>query len=472
MTMGRTLRLALAGCGLLVGLPAAAFAGDEEVSLKERIKQLEDQVLELRQAQSNTQGRDSELLSSQIDRYLQDQEKGSLWKDRHGGDLGKTVKSLWMTGSLRTRPEYWDNFADFSDATDDSGVQTFTRARLGIGAQLQRGAAVYLELNMPGSWGNSTTTYANDGGSAVTPMLYQAYVTGLLADKLGWDTKIGRSEMVRGNEFVLGDRDFTQGGLYFDGITLSKDYTDSKTKVDVFYAKLVEGFKGPKVDANAYLFGVYANMYDSGLEPYYLLVKNNNDVAGPGVTVRDVHTAGVRYHGNRYRDDEGGFGWDVDAAGQFSGDISYAADARVHYKMGHRGWAPKIWAQAAYAHGDKDAADTSYNPLFQDAHGRYGYSDIWFFSNLMIGGLGFEVSPTAGYTWGVSARSYHLARVPAGSGAGKSERLAMEYDLYMKHEWSANVAIEAAYAFVHWRSSNTTGLDDVQRAYVNVIVSF
>lgn len=473
MTMGRSFRLALAGCGLLVGLPATALAGDEDASLKDRIQQLEQQVQELRQELGNRPATtSSEPLSDQIDRYLQEQEKGSLWKDRHGNPLSKSVKSMWVTGSLRTRPEYWDNYIDFSDAGDDSGVQTFTRARLGIGANLDRGAAVYLELNMPGSWGDAATTYGNDGGSLVTPALYQAYATGLLADTLGWGTQIGRFEMSYGNEFVIGDGDFFQTGMYFDGARLTKDYTDSKTKVDVMYAKLVEGYKGLSPDDNVYLLGAYASMYDRGIDAYYLLVKNNNDHAGGGATVRDVHTAGVRYTGNKYRDGEGGFGWDIDAAGQFSRDWAFGVDARAHYKMGNRGWAPKIWGQLAYASGDKDPADTSYNPLFQDAHGRYGYSDLWFFSNLVVAGAGVEASPREDLVYGAAVRSYHLARTPAGSPAGKSDRLAWEFDFYVKHDWSANVAIEAAYAYVQWRSSNTTGLDDVQRAYVNVVVSF
>jgi hypothetical protein len=469
--MGRSIGLALVG-GVLVGLPATAYAGDEDASLKERIQQLEQQVNDLRRELGSRTSDSAEPLATQIDRYLQEQEKGSLWQDRNGNPLSKSVKSMWVTGYLRTRPEYWDNFTDATDAIEDTGVQTFTRARLGIGANLHQGAAVYLEMNMPGSWGDSTTTYGNDGGSVVTPMLYQAYATGLMADKLGWGTQIGRFEMSYGNEFAIGDGDFFQGGLYFDGARITKDYADSKTKVDVMFAKLVEGFKGTGPDDNVYLFGVYANMYERGMEPYYLLVKNNNDSVVGGMTVRDVHTLGIRYAGDNYKDNEGGFGWDIDAAGQFAGDWAYAFDARAHYKMGNRGWAPKLWGQFAWASGDKDPLDTSYNPLFQDVHGRFGYSDLWVFSNLIVAGLGIEGSPSEDLTYGLSGRSFHVARNVAGSPAGKADRLAWEWNFYVKHDWSANVAIEAAYAYVHWRSSNTTGLDDVQRAYINVVVSF
>ncbi len=471
MAMGRTLGLALAGCGLLASMPSVALAGDEDASLKDRIRQLEEQVEQLRSALVERGTGESRPLAEQIDRYLQEQEKGAFWRDRNGNPLSKSVSSMWITGSLRTRPEWWDNFADFSDATDDTGLQTFTRARLGIGANLSKGASVYLELNMPGSWGDSVTTYGNDGGSLVTPALYQAYAKGLLADTLGMGTQVGRFEMVYGDEYVIGDSNFSQFGMYFDGVRLSKDMGGGKNSVDIIYAKLVEGFKGSGVDDNVYLLGAYATMGEQKMDAYYLLVKNNQDAAfGTLGTVRDVHTLGVRSWGGP--ETGTGFGWNANVNAQFARDLAYSFDGTGWFRLSDSGPKPKVWGQLAYAYGDKDATDTSYIPLFQDAHGRYGYSDLWTFSNLIVAGLGFEMSPADNTTMGVSGRSYHLARVPAGSPAGKSDRLAWEWNVYVRHDWSENVAIEAAYAYVQWRSSNTTGVDDVQRAYVNVVVSF
>jgi hypothetical protein len=475
MKARKSLGLTLAGCGLLAAAPAA-FAG-EDASLQDRIQQLERQVQELKGQLGRAPAADD--LSIQVDRYLASDEKGELWRDRHGAPLSKAVKSIWIQGSARFRPEYWDNFADLTNTLDDTGLQTFTRYRLGVGANLNGGQSVFMELNMAGSWGN--TAVANDAGFMIAPTLYQGYVTGLFSDCLGMDTKIGRFELVEGDEYLLGDRDFSQTGLAHDGVVLSKDWKDNSFKADIFFTKEIEGFKGAGVDRNLYMMGIYGNWYGSesktgmtgGMEPYYILLKDQTDTRGPGGTTRDVHTLGVRWHGDKSTKDEGGLFWNSHLNVQQSGDTGYSVDATAGYRMSKSNYSPTLWGQFHRSSGDKDGPGSgTYNPLFIDAHGRYGYSDMFAPGNLQVLGAGVEIAPKADLTYGLSARYLSTVRTTKPVTGVSGKRLGWEFDFYVKHKCNENVALEAAWATVQWQGNQTAALDDVHRAYVNLVVSF
>lgn len=473
MRLGKSLGLALAGCGLLAVAPSAL--ADEDASLQDRIQDLEKQVLELK---TQLGGRESaEPLSAQVEKYLQEQEKGSLWVDRNGKPLGKTVDSMTATMSVRIRPTWSKNLFDFSNATNDNGWATLQRSRLGLGAHLHGGVSAFIELDMIGTWGNAAAPYANDGGFTQVPTVQQSYIDGLYSKQLGADTRVGRFEMSYGDEFVIGDRDFFQAGLAFDGVRVSKNCEGCGMTVDAFAAKLVDGFKNGATGSgndSIYLLGLYGNWYNSeaktgipgSLQPYLLLVKDQSDSSAG--TTRDVTTLGAYWHGDKATKEKGGIYWNVNAAGQYFKDLMWATDSRLGYTMSNTKWTPSFFGQFAYAAGKHSAP--GYNPLFQDGHGRFGYSDLIPFTNVMIFGVGAYVTPVEDLSYGVEFRSDHLARQVAGGGGHK---LAWETDLVVKHKYSENVNFEAAYCYVKWRdSANTGGADTVQVGYFNVVLSF
>jgi hypothetical protein len=349
---------------------------------------------------------------------------------------------------------------------------------------------MFLEMNMGGAWGNMATVPvsapvgATDAGFTITPTLYQGYVTGILSETLGMDTKVGRFEASYGDEYVLGDNDFYNAGLSWDGVVLSKDWTDNGFSLDMIYSKIVDGFKSAAngVDDPVYMFAFMGNWYGSGdstgapgaLEPYYILIKNNAEVPGNpslgGVDVKDIHTTGIRWYGDKSNEEKGGFAWDVNANHQYSYEQEFSADAVVRYEMEDTKWMPTLWVQGAYASGDQNNVLEAYNPLFMDVHGRFGYSDFWTFSNLAVWGAGVEIHPQADLTYGISMRSIHFARAPA---PADSRNLAWQTEFYVLHDMNENVSVEAAYSFIKWRGGlATTGLDDVQRAYVHLVVAF
>jgi hypothetical protein len=480
MVKGRVFGLALAGCGLLAVAPVAR--ADEDASLQDRIRDLEKTVLELKDQLGRQQT--VEPLSVQVDRYLQEQEKGSVWTDKSGKPLGKAIDSAWVSMKLRLRPTWSKNNFDFTDGIDDEGTMTLFRDKLGVGARLHDGLAAYLELDMNGTWGNMTSKYANDLGFMVTPTLQQAYIDGLWAKQLGAKTRLGRFEMAYGDEYVIGDRDFTQVGLAFDGARVSKNWESNNLSADFIFAKLVDGFKGgPSTgpDDHVYMFGVYGNYYGmegktglpGGFEPYYLLVKDQADPTGPATPrMHDVHTLGAYWYGDKATKDKGGFGWNVNLSGQYFTRLLWATDSRVTYTMSTSKWTPKVFAQWAWAAGDhSNPGGAMYNPLWMDGHARFGYSDLIGFSNLNLYGLGCHVTPSEGLSYGIEVRSINTARTFAGGSSSKG--IGTEYDFVIKHKYSENVDIEAAYAYVNFRNNlNTGNADDTQLAYINLVLSF
>lgn len=515
MRLGKSLGLALAGCGLLAVAPSAL--ADEDASLQDRIQELEKQVLELKTQLGAKEA--AEPLSAQVEQYLLEQEKGAFWLDRNGKPLAKAIESMWFAMSIRVRPMWSKDLFNYpagiggyvgsggyggspypkakqgwplgiyspTAGYSDQGWTTLQRTRLGIGANLHSDVSAFIELDMNGTWGNTSSYYANDGGFTQTPALQQSYIEGLYSNQLKAETRVGRFEMSYGDEFVIGDRDFYQTGLAFDGIWLSKNYENHGFSVDFFATKLVDGYKNPQSPGgndSVYAMGLYGDWYGSedktglpgGVQPYLILVKDQNDDPGPLATDvgtrRDVTTLGVYWFGDKATKDQGGIFWNANLAGQWFKRFHWATDTRVGYTMSSTKWTPKFFGQFAYASGDRDNfGGAGYNPLWMDPHGRYGYSDVFTFSNLVVYGLGVHVTPVENLTYGIEGRSMHIARTFVGGGGGKN--LAWAWDFVVKHKYSENVDFEAAYSLVHWRDTlNTGGAYDVQVAYFNVVLAF
>jgi hypothetical protein len=479
MRMGRTLGLVLAGGGLLAVSPSVARA-DDDASLKERLRQLEQQVTELK---GQFDRRVEEPLSDQVDRHLQEQEKGVLWVDRNGKALGKAVDSVWVTAWLRGRPTWSDNTFDLNDDTDDEGFATFFRGGLGIGANLKGKVSMFIGLDFAGTWGNTTTLYGNDTPTATT--VQEAYIDGLYSKHLNLDTRIGRFEMQYGDEYVIGRTEFAQASTYFDGVKVGRNVEGSGLTWDLFGAKLVDGFKNPLTptpDDSAYMAGVYANYYafenktrlPGGLEPYYIVVWDAQEAPGAVPAVadpKDTHTAGFRWYGEKATKDRSGIGWNINANAQYNSQWKWSTDSRLTYTNPNMKGKPMVFGQFAYASGDVDGV-TGYNPLWQDGHGRFGWADQFAFTNLALAGVGMHMHPREGLTYGLEGRSIHQAR---STRALSSRQLAWEIDFVVMHKYSDNVAVEFAYSYIYWRDArNAAGdrADDAQRAYLQVVVSF
>lgn len=478
--MSRALGLALAGFGILSAAPAA-LAGDDP-TLQDRIQELEAQVRELRDQLGSKEETKAEPLSLQVDRYLQEAEKGSLWTDKSGKPLGKVLDSIWVSMWMRARPTWSDNTTDLEDDTDDEGSQTFFRGKIGVGAKMKDAVSMYLEFDYAGTWGNTASVFANDTLTGAN--VQQAYVDGIYSKHLRMDTRVGRFEMQYGDEYVFGVTEFAQASVYHDGIKIGRDYEKMSMKFDAWAVKLVDGAKNPLTptpDDSMYMFGVYGNWYGfqgktgmpGGFEPYYVWLRDAREAPGVAGAAQpyDTHTGGVRWYGDKATKDKAGIGWNANGNVQYFRGWNWSTDDRVTYSMSNVKMKPQVFGQFAYASGNRDRG-FGYNPLFQDVHGRYGWADMFTFTNLVVIGGGAKVSPSEGWTAGAEIRSIHQARSTV---VESSKQIAWEGDLVATHKYSDNVDVELAYSLVLWRGiDNPAGnsADNTQRAYVQLVVSF
>ncbi|HEU5181828.1 MAG TPA: alginate export family protein, partial [Candidatus Polarisedimenticolia bacterium] len=172
-------------------------------------------------------------------------------------------KKFVLHGEIRQRADYNDNLVDGTDDTSDSFLFFPYRARIAAEGHFGKGVIGYIEMQGFGFWGDvppiKDFTFGPVGGdspdSPFVPIgdpanisaetntgqlfsndieLYQAYINLSEIGGSKWDIKIGRQEIVRGTEFLLGDNDF------YDGIShdaLMGSWNAEHFSLDIWWAR-------------------------------------------------------------------------------------------------------------------------------------------------------------------------------------------------------------------------------------------
>jgi hypothetical protein len=318
------------------------------------------------------------------------------------------LQNVQVGGKLQIRGNYW--------RLDEFGASSFVEQRtlLNVKADFTNDVSAFIELDSYNDWGqgfrsNYLTGIDVRGDADVN--LYQAYVN----VKNLWGTplslRVGRQELVFGNEFLLGDNDngpFFKG-LSFDAIRLS--YANDVFKVDAFAAKLNETFQNfGKGDIDLYgVYGSYVGIEDLTLDAYWLYVQDSTTVG----KYIDIHTFGLRGAGTF-----SGFDFDAEVAYQLGNvngppsacpfgfgetDINYGAfgaNAELGYTF-DMAWQPRAFGKFAYYGGGKvedewgsDNVTLPFNRLFSDM----SYSPFLDvnrnLTNIFFYGAGVQVMPT------------------------------------------------------------------------------
>ncbi|HUS57469.1 MAG TPA: alginate export family protein [Planctomycetota bacterium] len=305
----------------------------------------------------------------------------------------------------------------------------------------------------------------------------------------GVSLKGGRQEIVCGDEWLIGDNDF-YSGLSFDAVKLS--IHGEQATLDLLAAEVADDLFAPRGDTDPRIYGFYGSY--SIVEStatidffgFYNTDKMNKaDVAAGGIgkstfANEDRYTFGGRLWGVSSDVD-----YDVKAAYQlgrtgstsaahYASDINaYAFECRVG-KTYDVDLSPRIGAKAAYASGDNNRDDgdaKAFNPLYQDFHGRYGYADVFAFSNLIDYALELSIQPYEKMTLGAEGHLLQSAKRPE----HVSSKLAKELDLFCKYQATANLGIEAAYVMFLQDEAfeDTAGTrEHNQRVYVNLEYAF
>ncbi|MFQ5877656.1 MAG: alginate export family protein [Acidobacteriota bacterium] len=313
-------------------------------------------------------------------------------------------------GEVRFRGEYQTNAKDFDDdavtagppLVDDQALYFPYRVRIAAEGKLSKNVAAWLEFQNANVAGDATAggigpTRSGIGGEGSDVELYQGNIT---LNKLWSDSfslRIGRQEIVAGNELLLGDLDFYTGishdggvGMWdWDNVSLMVWYTRPDESLDFFGAGplppdlvSVGGFRDQASDfLGGYASWTWAN--DQNFDVYAMSL----DAASGGV---NVQTIGARYAHDTT--DQSSFIWNVELAqqlGDSTADPSAGTDRDAegraieawfgyNWKAGRN--VHRVYARLEVATGDDTSdtdADEGFIPMFGDFHNRLGRGD-WF----------------------------------------------------------------------------------------------
>ena len=342
--------------------------------------------------------------------------------------------------------------------------------RLHVKADFTNDVSAFVEFDSYYGWGENfrsdyLTGFDNRGDGDVS--LYQAYVEvrGLWGTPLS--LKVGRQELLFGDEWLIGNNsDCTPVyGLSFDALRLT--YGAETFSVDLVAAKLAEQYQNfGKGDTD--LYAVYATctaVEDQTFDAYWIYLRDDGALNG---FPADIHTVGLRGAGKI-----GAFDYRAEGAYQFGGindlpsacpsgygeaDTDYdafGADVQVGYTF-ECAWSPRPFLWAAYlGGGDPDRSVWSndrtlpFNRLFSDPE----YTKVIAFSdmsNLRYYAAGVEVAPTEAVTLKLCVGKLEADEPGPGTGClwwkeKASRNLGWEVDLFANYQYSEDLAFYAMY---------------------------
>lgn len=327
------------------------------------------------------------------------------------------------------------------------------RSRLAVGAKLPKNVSVFLQGQDSRTWGEETSTM---DGSSPRGDMHQGYI--LAEDFLtpGAWLQLGRTEMVYGNERLIGAVGWSNTGRSFDGVVLG--YKGASYSVDLFETKIAEGVGSASRGKDYDFFGAWATT--SALAGHtidvFALYDRDADTLATGEERLKRLTVGGRLTGA-----QGALAYEAEAASQ-SGDqgassVSAAMfAANVSYELPHSA-KPRVGIGVDWLSGDDDATDDEvkvFNTLFATNHGFYGYMDFFLDIPRDTQGLGlvdvmFKLSgqPADWLKARLHVHSFRAAEDLKVTGSGGSEEtfssFGTEVDLVGDVTCTDNVGVQA-----------------------------
>ncbi|MDB6038557.1 MAG: hypothetical protein JWM99_2398 [Verrucomicrobiales bacterium] len=252
--------------------------------------------------------------------------------------------------------------------------------------------------------------------------------------------KVGRQELIYGDERLIGASDWTNQKRTFDAAKLR--YETDDLWVDAFVARPVITWEDHFNESNDYdwLSGIYASsttlipVQESQL---YLLSRNSSagspQFYGPspdpqGASARDIYTIGTRFKSLPGK--LAGWDYTTEAAGQFGdfketakpapasvagkrlSQLAYAAAVSGGYTWTQQVYTPRVALEYVYSSGDSDPTDGThgtFDNLFPTNHRQYGIMDLFSWQNVQNLHISTSVRPSKVFTVAADYRLYWLA---------------------------------------------------------------
>ena len=325
--------------------------------------------------------------------------------------------SAWdIGGQFRLRYESKDNAGfvasrDFTRNLDHSNDYLLLREKIHVGYRPLNWLGVFVE----GRDASSHSDKRDPSPDVDTFDLHQASISVGDVNKFPMSLKIGRQELVYGDERFAGTADWGNTGRSFDALKVR--FENELLSVDAFSGRVVVPYDHHFNEANDYdwFSGVYASTRQlaSWQETQLYCLSRNASAQAPNAaatgipgapgSARDIYTLGARLKSlpGKLR------GWDYSAevARQF-GSVSQsgvrrdlealAADATAGYTWTKAFGSPRLGIGYTFASGDRDPNDgrsETFELLFGTNHRFYGVMDLWGLRNIHSGRVTGSIKP-------------------------------------------------------------------------------
>ncbi len=421
-----------------------------------------------------------------------------------------SVAGVDFSGQYRVRGEIKNpsNFTDHVSGSADGAEKSDLieqRVRLTGVANPTSDVTVKVTIQDTRKWGHNTHT---TGGPSLTDKasnvldLHESYV--LVNDFLGLpvDLKVGRQELVYGDQRLVGSFGWSNNGRSFDAIKLT--HKTDQFNLDLFFAKIDEGdtdttgttYSANGSDSDQDFYGLYATVNvnaNNTLDAYLLYLRDAGTTPmlthpdAPAVIIgsQELYTIGARLKGKLPMANP--IDYTVELPYQFGSingqastlagpdqdaDIkawAFAAKAGITVNGGNT----RIGGEYDYATGDdrdttaagstRDGDIETFTPLFPTQHGHYGMMDQngWRNMNAWSINASHKVNPklkvSAAY-WSFEKAEGTDDRYTAGhwlsdgiddNGTGtltkNDDKIGSEIDLQAAYKYNSNVVIKAGY---------------------------
>ena len=317
---------------------------------------------------------------------------------------GQLPKWLRFSGDYRMRMEGIIG-AGFKDSSD---LYFLNRFRINMKVQPVSWLKFQFQAQDARVWGKNQSPAAAPTQDRMD--LRMAYVEAGDNEKKAFGLRVGRQELVYGEQRLVGASNWANAARAFDAVrgTVRRN----GFRLDAFAATVVVAKDGefdwhtPGNNLHGLYGGIERLVPNAVIEPYlfWRLAQRRSADMGP-LGHLDSKTVGVRFVGKLPHNFDHAMEVAKQTGGLGSDDVSAWAG---HWRLGHTlvkmRWKPRLVGEYNYATGDKDPGDGkrgTFDTLYPTPHDKYGLTDQVGWKNIHALKTGVELRPHS--KWMVSS---------------------------------------------------------------------
>ncbi len=384
---------------------------------------------------------------------------------------------LTINSQIRERTEF--SAKDFNADVDNPSF-SLLRTRLNVGIEAADDIDVFVQFQDSRVFGGAGGTIS---GSAPALDAHQAYFRVSNFFDSDVSVKVGRQEIVIGNQRLIGSVGWSNVGRNFDAARIS---LNTETGSFEFIAANIIGDTGTTNGDNLYgIVGSYPYADGSRVEALVLYDNRTNEITGgsdEGEAMLSRITAGAAAYGQ-----VSGFDYELEAylqtgdafeaaTGELGSIGAYLASAKVGYTLNPDNGL-RIGGLFTLVSGDEDAGDGdigNFNTLFATNHKFYGFMDYFvgagsFARGLQDVALSASVRPKDKLKLAVDVHNFTSVETPDGA----DSLFGQEIDVTATYTYNSAMSIVAGVsAFLPGDDFAGSDADNAYWGYLSMVVNF